>query len=89
MKIFLTSILLVILLNCSFDNKTGIWKTTSEAISKKKDRFKGFETLYTQTKSFNRLIEPEDNLEIILDSTQSNFKWTDEYYKNSNNLLSY
>ena len=86
MKIFLTSILLIILLNCSFDNKTGIWNTTDEAISKKKDRYKGFETLYTQTKSFNKLIKPEDNLEIVLDSIQSNLKWTDEYYKNSNNL---
>ena len=62
MKIFLTSILLIILLNCSFDNKTGIWNTTDEAISKKKDRYKGFETLYTQTKSFDKLIKPEDNL---------------------------
>ena len=86
MKIFFTSILLIILSNCSFDNKTGIWKNSNEANLKKEERFKDFETLYTQTKSFNSLIEPKDNLEIILDSTQLNLKWTDEYYKNSNNL---
>ena len=65
MKFFLTSIFLIILSSCSFDNKSGIWKNSGEVNSKKEDRFKDFETLYTQTKSFNSLIEPQDNLEII------------------------
>ena len=86
MKIFLTSILLIILSSCSFDNKTGIWQNRDEINSKKEDRFKGFETLYTETKSFDSIIEPGNNLEIILDPIQLNLKWTDEYYKNSNNL---
>ena len=85
MKIFLTSILLIVLSSCSFDNKTGIWENSSESNSKE-EKFKDFETLYAQTKSFNSLIEPKNNLEIILDSIQSNLKWTDEYYNNSNNL---
>jgi len=86
MKIFLTSILLIILSSCSFDNKTGIWQNSDEINSKKEDRFKGFETFYTETKSFDSIIEPGNNLEIILDPIQLNLKWTDEYYKNSNNL---
>ena len=86
MKIFLTSILLIILSSCSFDNKTGIWQNSDEINSKKEERFKGFETLYTETKSFDGIIEPGNNLEIILDPIQLNLKWTDEYYKNSNNL---
>ena len=86
MKIFLTSILLIILSSCSFDNKTGIWKNSNEVNSKKEERFKDFETLYTETKSFDSLIEPKNNLEIILDPIQLNLKWTDEYYKDSNNL---
>ena len=86
MKFFLTSMLLIILSSCSFDNKTGIWTNNNEANSKKKEIFKDFETLYTKTKSFNSLIDPGDNLEIILDPIKLNLKWTDEYYKNSNNL---
>jgi outer membrane protein assembly factor BamB len=86
MKIFLTSIFLIILSSCSFDNKTGIWQNSDEINSKKEERFKGFETLYTKTKSFDSIIEPGNNLEIILDPIQLNLKWTDEYYKNSNNL---
>ena len=86
MKLFLTSILLIIISSCSFDNKTGIWKNSNEVNSKTENRFEGFETLYSQTKSFNSLIEPKNNLKIILESVQSNLKWTDEYYKNSNSL---
>ena len=41
MKIFLTSILLIIILSsCSFDNKTGIWKNNNEADIKKQDSAK-------------------------------------------------
>ena len=89
MKIFLASILLIILSSCSFDNKTGIWKSSNEANLKKEERFKDFETLYTKTKSFNALIDFNSNLEIILDPIKSNLKWTDEYYNSSNNLANF
>tara|TARA_X000001036_G_scaffold118126_1_gene111593 strand:- start:483 stop:1805 length:1323 start_codon:yes stop_codon:yes gene_type:complete len=89
MKFLLASILLIILSNCSFDNKTGIWKNSNEVNLKKEERFKDFETLYTKTKSFNALIEPNNNLEIILDPIKLNLKWTDEYYNSSNNLANF
>ena len=89
MKIFLASILLIILSSCSFDNKTGIWKNSNEANLKKEERFKDFETLYAKTKSFNALIDFNNNLEIILDPTKLNLKWTDEYYNSSNNLANF
>ena len=38
MKIFLTSILLIILSSCSFDNKTGIWQNSNESNLKKDQR---------------------------------------------------
>ena len=89
MKIFLASILLIILSSCSFDNKTGIWKNSNEANLKKEERFQDFETLYTKTKSFNALIDFNNNLEIILDPIKSNLKWTEEYYNSSNNLANF
>ena len=86
MKFFLILLLLILISSCSFDNKTGIWQNSDEINSSKEDRFKGFETLYTKTKSFDSIIQPENDLEIILDPVQLNLKWTDEYYRNSNNL---
>ena len=86
MKIFLASIILIMLSSCSFDNKTGIWENSSESTVEKEKTFKDFETLYTKTQSFNSIVELKDNLEIDLDPVKSNLKWTDEYYNSSNNL---
>tara|TARA_Y200000002_G_scaffold377996_1_gene384532 strand:+ start:1990 stop:3312 length:1323 start_codon:yes stop_codon:yes gene_type:complete len=89
MKFFLTFIFFIILSNCSFDNKTGIWQNTNEVNSKKDNKFKDFETLYTETKSFNTIIEPDNNLEIYLDPVQLNLKWTDEFFDHSNKLKNF
>ncbi len=89
MKLFLAFVSLIILLNCSFDNKSGIWQGNDQINSKKEDRFKDFETLYTETKSFESIIEPKTNLEINLEPIQLNLKWTEEYYDNSNNLKNF
>jgi len=86
MKIFLASIILIMLSSCSFDNKTGIWENSSETTVEKEKTFKDFENLYTKTQSFNSIVEIKDNLEINLDPVKSNLKWTDEYYNSSNNL---
>lgn len=79
-------ILLVILSQCSFDNKTGIWKNNSQVESKKDNRFKDFETLYTKEKSFDLVISPNNNFKTPLTEAKINLKWTDEFYRNSNNL---
>ena len=89
MKFFFILVFLIILSNCSFDNKTGIWQNSNEVTSKKDDRFKDFETLYTETKSFESIIEPENNIKINLDPIQLNLKWTDIFFDNSNNLKNF
>ncbi len=89
MKFFLISILLIILSSCSFDNKSGIWENSTKANLKNQQRFKDFETLNTKTKSFNSIINLKDNQEIVIDPIQSNFKWADEYYNSSNNLINF
>ena len=89
MKFFLTLVFLVILSNCSFDNKSGIWQNNNKANSKKDDKFRDFEKLYTETKSFESIIEPNDNLQINLDPIKLNLKWTDEFFENSNSLKNF
>jgi len=86
MKIFLSIIVLFLLLNCSFDNKTGIWKNSNQVDSNKRDRFEDFEKFYTSEKSFDSIITPDNNLKISIDPIKSNLKWLDEYYQDSNNL---
>ena len=73
--------------HCSFDNKTGIWKNNSEINTKKKEsQFKDFKTIYASEESFNKIISPPDSLKIELFKIKTNLKWTDEFYKDNNNL---
>mgnify|MGYP001334462254 FL=1 len=87
MKKFLIAVLF--LSHCSFDNKTGIWKNSNEIDLIKKNRFENFETLYAEQKSFDNIIPPKNDLQIILDPIKSNFEWPDEFYHNSNNYINF
>ncbi len=89
MKFFLTLVFLALLSNCSFDNKSGIWQNNKKVNSKKDNKFKDFEKLYTETKSFESIIEPDNNLQISLDPIKLNLKWTDEFFDDSNNLKNF
>ena len=55
MKIIYILIPLLIFNNCSFDNKTGIWKTDSD-IKIQKDEFSEFKDLSIKNTSFNKII---------------------------------
>ena len=45
MKLFYSLVILIIFQNCSFDNKTGIWKNENTISKKDKSTFSDFETL--------------------------------------------
>ena len=85
MKFFLILSVSIILVSCSFDNKSGIWKNNNQ-LSKEKDNLKEFQNLYTQSKSFNKIIEPKKKLNILLDPIISTSTWTDIYFNNLNKL---
>ena len=86
MKIFISVIFFLLLSNCSFDNKSGIWINNNKIDKNKEDRFADFEKFYTIEKSFDRIIKPEDNLKISINSIKPNYNWLDELYNESNNL---
>ena len=54
MKVFYVLIILLIFNNCSFDNKTGIWKTDI-CIKIKKDEFSEFQDLSIANTSFDKI----------------------------------
>ena len=86
MKIFLTAFFFILLSNCSFDNKTGIWQNANDTKSKKTNKFKDFKKIKSKDIVFNDIINPDKKLKIILDPIKTNLNWPDEYYQNSNNL---
>ena len=82
------TLLIIILLfsHCSFDNKTGIWENSGSTNTKKTDIFKDFETLYTKEKTFNEILIPKNNLNLVLDPIKRTNTWQDEFYQETNNI---
>ncbi len=88
MKYFVLTILLIVLANCSFDNKSGIWTNTNTTVEKK-EKFKDFKNLYTKYEIFNKTINPNKNLKVGLNKIVTNLDWNEKYYQNSNNLINF
>ena len=68
MKFFFLIILLILISNCSFDNKTGIWKNEQNKLSVKKDNgvFKDFQNInLSKNRNFDQIIEPEKKIVVI------------------------
>ena len=85
----ITLLITIFLTHCSFDNKSGIWQNNSETISKSKERFEDFKTLYSKEATFNSKIAAPLNFKISVDKSKNILKWTDEFYNKSNNLENY
>ena len=45
MRFFITIIILLLINNCSFDNKSGIWKNENELSNEENKEFSSFEKL--------------------------------------------
>ena len=78
---------LLIFTNCSFDNKTGIWKN-AEDIAETKDQKKTEELLdvFTENKIFNEESKNSKNIKINIADDLKNLNWTDEFFNLNNNI---
>ncbi len=85
MKKVFVIIIIIILSNCSFDNKSGIWDSNTKT-KKKVEQFKDFKTLRIEEKLFDQIIDPEKNLIIDFKPIKKNLVWLNKNYNNSNNL---
>ena len=85
MKLFFVLIFLILFQNCSFDNKSGIWNS-EEAIVKKNDIFKDFETLNTVNQFFDKEIQIDKSFNFSLSNPVKNNNWKEVYYNKANNF---
>ena len=89
MKFFYALIILIFFQNCSFDNKTGIWKNDNIISRENDDAFKEFESLSTINKSFDEEIYIDDKFQFPLSKIINNLQWKDVFYSESNNLKNF
>ena len=82
-------ILFIFLLNCSFDNKSGIWDSSNNTISKNDNLFKDFKTLSIKKESFKQTIDIKKNFQFILDKKINNSEWKDIFFNKENNFSNF
>ena len=92
MKLFFLLILILFLNNCSFDNKTGIWKNEEIIINTDNDNkdkpFEGFEKISKISNTFDRVVVAL-NTDLNLPTPKTNLLWNDIFYSKTNNSLNF
>lgn len=89
MKLFYVLIILF-LNNCSFDNKTGIWKNISETENEQNINFKDFKNINVKNQNtFNKTIKIKKNFKFILSAQEKPQDWVDFYYSPNNNYINF
>ena len=86
MKLFYTLIILFLLSNCSFDDKTGIWKNVNSNQTIKDSPYKDFKTIYDSEEAFDETINLDKELTLSISAVSDNDDWLDPFYSSSNNL---
>ena len=97
-KLISLLLLLIVLSNCSFDNKTGIWKDSSENVisknikdigkSNKNKNIKSvkLQDIFTERKIFEEEKIPNLSFKILIDKSEKNFDWQQQYSNLNNNI---
>ena len=90
MKLFYSLIILFLFNNCSFDNKTGIWKNEKEDYKKNSNLFKDFKSISSLKDNFNEIITLDNKTQIKISAPINNLEWKDFFYgfnNNTNNFM--
>ena len=86
MKLFYVLIILFFFNNCSFDDKTGIWKNDNSIENKDDSPFKDFKTISNSKEIFGKVISLDKNHIFRLSKPMKNKNWKEINYNNSNNF---
>ena len=79
MKFFYILLIVFFLSNCSFDNKSGIWKNENQyEVSENKDVFKDFKTLSASNNLFNEIVI-DKNYQFKLKPLEESLSWNDNF----------
>ncbi len=89
MKILLIITILFLFQGCSFDNKSGIWKSETSISRIDKDAFEQFKRISLTEDSFKKEISIENNYIFNLPSRSENNKWNDIFFNQSNNTKNF
>ena len=88
MKLIFVIIFFLLLSNCSFDNKSGVWKNENIESEIENETFSEFKKILTADKVFEKTIIPKD-LKFNFPEPITNSSWNDIYFSYNNNLQNF
>ena len=86
MRLLTILILVLFLQNCSFDQKSGIWKNDSSNTDTENKIFKDFEKLSSPNKLFDKIIKVDKRFKFDSPETENNLEWHDIFFHKTNNI---
>ena len=89
MRLINLLIILIFLIGCSFDNKSGIWTNESELSSNKDDLFKEFEKISSKKEIYNKIVPLTSNYNFKIPKIFNNLDWEDIFYSENNNYSNF
>ena len=89
MKILLISFLYITIISCSFDNKSGIWKSETNITIENNNDLSQFKDLITANSPFKSEIKIKDGYKFNLPNLYSNLEWNDIFYNKYNNSTNF
>ena len=90
MKLFFLISFLILLNNCSFDNKSGIWKNENIELSKENnEQFNDFKKFSSTEKEFNEIIVFNEKFKFKKSPLFENYEWKDIFFADGNNLKNF
>ncbi len=89
MKLFYFLVVLVFLNQCSFDNKTGIWKNENNITDEKNKVFDQFKTFSSTTNIYSKELTADKNYKFEIPISVSNNSWSDIFYTKNNNFVNF
>lgn len=86
MKLLYSLVVLLLLNNCSFDNKSGIWKNENIVANKNDSPLKDFKKISNREKIFEKTVVLDNKFLFKLTKPVKNLSWSEFFYNNSNNF---
>ena len=86
MRLLYSLVVLLLLNNCSFDNKSGIWKNENIVANKNDSPLKDFKKISNREKIFEKTVVLDNKFLFKLTKPVKNLSWSEFFYNNSNNF---
>ena len=87
MKLFFLISFLFLLINCSFDDKTGIWENENQIIKKENKLFSDFKKISSTKDKFNKIVNLDEKYEFSETIPIKNQSWNDIYFARPDSLI--